>query len=121
MTTGIITATGIAIKNLLKNVTVISEVLRNASPVTHSDWEKKSYILVDGKRVLLNDCDETFEYMFKVLTDKEMPFEDKKQKSFKLLINNGNLRTTAGLCVFCFALFILFIYLQELMFRVILF
>ena len=70
----IITASGVLIKKIPK--TAISTVVRKSLPTAHSDFEK-GFILVDDKDKL-DKCDRTFEYMFNVLTNKEIPFEYKK-------------------------------------------
>lgn len=78
----ILTAGGIFIKKVPK--TAISTIIRNALPTQHSDFEK-GFILVDGKKMFLeiDKCDQTFEYLFNVLTNKEIPFEYKKNLVLK--------------------------------------
>jgi hypothetical protein len=87
------TAGLVVITKIPKNA--ISTIVRSALPVSHSDFEK-GYILVDGKKIILTECGRTFEYMFQVLTNKEIPFERKKEMSFKILMDHVDLKTTAG-------------------------
>lgn len=101
LTAMFLTASGIFIKKIPKNA--ISTVVRNSLPITHSDLEK-CYILVDGKKIVLNECDRTFEYMFQVLTNKDIPFEYKKEMSFKILMDHVDLKTTAGRIRFVFCI-----------------
>lgn len=88
-----LTVGGVVIKKIPKSA--ISTIVHNASPVTHSDLEK-GYILVDEKKIVLKECDRTFEYMFQVLINKDIPFEHKKEMSFKILMDHVDLKTTAG-------------------------
>lgn len=96
-----LTASGVVIKKIPKNA--ISTIVHNALPVTHSDLEK-GYILVDGKKIVLNECDRTFEYMFQVLINKDIPFEHKKKMSLKILMDHVDLKTTAGRIRFLFCI-----------------
>lgn len=96
-----LTCSGVLIKKIPKNA--ISTILHNALPIRHSDLEK-GYILVDGKKIVLNECDRTFEYMFQVLTNKDIPFEYKKKMSFKILMDHVDLKTTAGRIRFVFCI-----------------
>lgn len=88
-----LTAGGVVTKKIPKNA--ISTIVHKALPVTHSDLEK-GYILIDGKKIVLNECDRTFEYMFQVLINKDIPFERKKEISFRILMDHVDLKTTAG-------------------------
>lgn len=96
-----LTCSGVLIKNIPKNA--ISTILHNALPIRHSDLEK-GYILVDGKKIVLKECDRTLEYMFQVLTNKDIAFEYKKKMSFKILMDHVDLRTTAGRIRFVFCI-----------------
>ena len=105
LTSMVITASGVFIKKVPK--TAISTVIRNSLPTQHSDFEKgfkKGFILVDGKKISLDKCDQTFEYLFNVLTNKEIPFEYKKELSFKILMDHVDLQTTAGRLRFAFCI-----------------
>lgn len=93
LTAMLITASGIFIKKIPK--TAISTIIRNSLPAHHTDF-KKDFTLVDGKELSLDSCDQTFEYLFKILNNKEIPFEDKKNLSIKILMNNVDLKTRAG-------------------------
>ena len=58
LTAMLITASGVLIKKIPK--TAISTVVRNSLPTTHLGLEK-GYILVDGKEISLDKCEQTFE------------------------------------------------------------
>ena len=102
LTTIFLVGSGIFIKKVPSKA--ISTVVRNALPVTHSGLEK-GYILVDGKKIVLNKCDQSLKYLFQVLNNKDLTFKDKKDASFKILMEHVDLKTTAGrirfvLCIF---------------------
>jgi hypothetical protein len=56
------------------------------------------------KKIVLNECDQPFKYIFQMLTDKEIPFEDRKKVSFKILIDHVDLKTAAGCIRFAFCI-----------------
>ena len=56
------------------------------------------------KKIILNDCNRTFEYMFQVLTSKDIPFESKKELSLKIIVNHVGLETAAGRIRFVFCI-----------------
>lgn len=56
------------------------------------------------KKISLDKCNRTFEYLFNVLTDKEIPFEYEKELSFKILMNHIDLETTTGRLRFVFCI-----------------
>lgn len=97
----VLSAAGILVKKIPQKA--VSTVIRNALPVTHSDLEK-GFIFVDGKKISLEKCDKTFEYLFSVLSDKEIPFEYKKKVSLKILMNHVDLQTTSGRLRFVFCI-----------------
>ena len=91
---GTITAvTGVVIRRIPANA--ISTAIRYSLPTQHADFEK-GFILVDGKKISLEQCDQSLEYLFHVLINKEIPFEYKQQLSFKILMNHLDLDTTTG-------------------------
>jgi hypothetical protein len=90
----ILTVTGVVIKKI--PTTALSTFVHNALPTMHSDLERKKYILVDGKKMYLDQCDQTFKYMFEVLSNPDIPFTDKKEMSLKILMDHLDLGTTAS-------------------------
>ena len=80
-------------------LTVVSTVLRNALPPTHSNWgkfEKTKFFIVDGKKIYLDQCDQNLKYLFKMLSNQKIPFEDKKQLTYSILVKHLDLRTPNG-------------------------
>lgn len=90
----ILTSSGVFIKKI--PVTAVSTYVRNSLPVTHSDLEKKKFLLVDGKKISLDQCDQNLTYLFKILVDKNIPFTEKKELSYSILMNHLGLKTANG-------------------------
>lgn len=65
----------------------LSTVVRGALPYTH--FEKTKYIIVNQEKIYLDSCSQSLKYLFKVLEDKTIPFEEKKNNSFNI---NGTLK-----------------------------
>lgn len=74
--------------------TAVSTVLREALPTQHSDYGK-AIVLDDRKKIALDQC-ESFGYLFNILCDKGIPFKEKKELSFNIIIDRLDLSTTAG-------------------------
>ena len=110
---GIGTGTGGVITyKIAKNSTAVSTVLRRSLPASYSDLEK-GYMIIDGEKIVLEECDKSFEYLFKVLINKEIPFESKKDVSFKILMDHLDLKTRIGRIRFVICI-VSFIYLLGL-------
>jgi len=91
--------------------TAISAYLRDAFPQNLPHLEKNKFILVGGEKIYLNQCDQNFEYLFKILEDKTIPFEEKEKVARSILTKYLNLKTSKGrmnfvLCI-VFVLYIL--------------
>ena len=52
----------------------LSTILRGASPSSHVDFTK-GYILIDGKKFCLDQCDKNLEYMFQILAASDVPLK----------------------------------------------
>jgi len=63
------------------NATAVSTYLRDAFSQNLPHLEKKKFILVDGKKIYLDlyQCYQNFEYLFKILEDETIPFQEKKR------------------------------------------
>jgi hypothetical protein len=76
--------------------TAVSSVLRNALPTMHSDYERKRFTRFKGKEFDLNQCDLSLEYMFEVLRNSDIPFKERQEISFRILMDHLDLGTTTG-------------------------
>jgi len=79
--------------------TAICNYLRDALPHSHTDLgklEKQQFILIDGEKIYLDQCDQNFKYLFKVLSDKNISPTDKDKLTHSVLMDYLDLRTTNG-------------------------
>ena len=89
-----VTSGGVVISKI--PATVISTYLRDSSPQNFPHLEKKKFILVDGEKIYLDQCDQNLEYLFKILEDKTIPFEEKENVARSILTKYLNLKTMNG-------------------------
>ena len=72
--------------------TAVSTYLREAFPQNFPDLKKKKFILVGKEKVYLDYCDQNLKYLFDILEDETIPFEDRSSVLTKYL----NLKTPFG-------------------------
>jgi hypothetical protein len=106
---GMVTGLGIVIGK--STSTQISTYLRESFPQNLPHLEKKKFILVGGDKIYLDQCDQSMEYLFKILEDKTIPFEEKEKVARSILTKYLDLKTMNGrvgflLCI-VFVLYIL--------------
>lgn len=90
--------------------TAISTYLRDAFPQNLPHLEKKKFILVNGEKIYLDQCDQNLEYLFKILEDETIPFEEKEKVARSILTKYLNLKTMNGRITFVLCIvFILYI------------
>jgi hypothetical protein len=92
--TGIVTSTGIVISKI--PATAISTYLRDAFPQNLPDLEKKKFIRINGEKIYFGQCDPNLKYLFKILEDPALPFEEKEKLARKILTKYLDLRTPSG-------------------------
>lgn len=103
-------ATGGAVVISKISATTVSTYLRDAFPQNLPDLEKKKFILVGGEKVYLDQCDQNLEYLFKILEDETIPFEEKEKVAGSILTKYLNLKTITGRITFVLCIvFILYI------------
>lgn len=106
---GIGTGVGVVISKTPS--TAISTYLRDSFPQNLPHLEKKKFILVGGEKIYLDQCDQSLEYLFKILEDETIPFEEKGKVARSILTKYLDLKTMNGrigfvLCI-VFVLYIL--------------
>lgn len=97
LTAGLLsTVSGVVINRI--PVAALSTYLRDAIPQNLSHLEKKKFILVDGGKIYLDldQCDESLKYLFDILEDEMIPFEERKKIAHSVLTEYLNLRTPSG-------------------------
>ena len=92
--------------------TALSTYLRDSVPQNLPDLEKKKFILVGGEKIYLDQCDQNLKYLFDILEDETIPFEERKEIAHSVLTKYLNLKTQFGrrnfaLCI-TFIIYILF-------------
>jgi hypothetical protein len=101
--------TGVVISKIPS--TAISTYLLDSFPQNLPHLEKKKFILVGGGKIYLDQCDQSLEYLFKILEDETIPFEEKRKVARSILTKYLDLKTMNGrigfvLCI-VFVLYIL--------------
>lgn len=86
--------TGVVISKIPS--TAISTYLRDSFPQNLPHLEKKKFILVGGEKMYLDQCDQSLEYLFKILEDETIPFEEKRKVARSILTKYLNLKTMNG-------------------------
>lgn len=91
---GVATGSAIIISKL--PASAVSAYLNGGMPQNLSHLEKQKFILVGGEKIYLDQCDRSFEFLFKVLEDTAIPFEEKEKVARSVLTEHLNLDTIAG-------------------------
>lgn len=109
---GLVTGSSVALSKI--PTSVISTYLREAFPQNLPELERKKFILVDGEKIYLDQCDQNLEYLCKVLKDITLPFEEKEKLARSILTKYLNLKTADGRLNFVLCIvFILSIFLSQ--------
>ena len=77
-------------------ITSISTCLGDSVPQNLSHLEKKKFTLVEGRKIYLDQCDQNLKYLFDILEDETIPFEERKEIAHSALTKYLNLKTPSG-------------------------
>jgi len=91
---GLVTGSSVALSKI--PTSAISTYLREALPQNLPELERKKFILVDGEKIYLDQCDQNLEYLFTVLKDTTLPFKEKEKLTRSILTKYLNLKTSDG-------------------------
>lgn len=91
---GLVGGSGIALSKI--PTSAISTYLRDAFPQNLPELEKKKFILVNGEKIYLDQCDQNIEYLFTVLKDSTISFEEREKLTSSILTKYLNLKTING-------------------------
>ena len=94
LTAGLLSSVGVVISQI--PITSISTCLRDSVPQNLSHLEKNKFILVKGRQIYLDQCDQNLKYLFDILEDETIPFEDRKKIAHSILTKYLNLKTPFG-------------------------
>ena len=61
-----------------------------------SHLEKKKFILVEGRKIYLDQYEQSLKYLFDILEDQNIPFDERKKIAHSVLTKYLNLKTLAG-------------------------
>ena len=106
---GIVSGSAVIVSQI--PASAISTYLRDAFPQNLPHLEKKKFILVNGEKIYLDQCDNNLKYLFKILNDETIPFEEKEKVARSILtkyldLEKMTVRLTFVLCI-VFLLYIL--------------
>jgi hypothetical protein len=74
----------------------ISTYLSQALPQNLPELERKRFLLIDGEKTYLDQCDQNLGFLFKVLKDTTLPFEEKEKLTRSIVTKYLNLKTADG-------------------------
>lgn len=74
----------------------VSKYLSDAFPQNLPHLEKRKFILVGGEKIYLDYCNQNLKYLFKILEDDNIPFEEKERVARSILTKYLNLQTMTG-------------------------
>lgn len=92
-------------------LTAVSTYLRDSFPQNLPQLEKKKFVLIGEEKIYIDQCDQSLKYLFKILEDDTIPFEEKEKLARSILTKYLDLKTINGrrnfvLCI-VFLLYIL--------------
>ena len=91
---GLVTGSGVTLSRI--PTSVLSLYLRKGLPQNLPELERNKFILVDGKKVYLDLCDQNIGYLFTILKDPTLPYEEKEKITRSILTKYLNLKTADG-------------------------
>jgi hypothetical protein len=111
--TSVLVGTGLFISQ--NHSTAVNTYLRDSFPQNLPHLEKKKFILVDGEKIYLDQCDQNCEYLFKILKDETIPFEEKEKVADSILTKYLNLETMPARLAFvlCIVLILYILSIQN--------
>ncbi len=95
---GFVIGSGVAVSKIPVNA--ISTYLQDSFPQNLPHLEKKNFILVNGEKIYLDQCDQNFKYLVKILGDETIHFEEKEKVARAILTKYLDLKTVNGRIVF---------------------
>jgi hypothetical protein len=76
--------------------TAVVKYLRDALPQNLPHLEAKRFIVIEGEKLYLDQCDNSLQYLIKILQDETIPFEKKEQIAHSIFAKYIDLTTPAG-------------------------
>lgn len=94
---GFLTGSGVVLSQI--PTSAISRYLSDASPQNlpelNRKLNRKKFLLVDGEKICLDQCDRSLDlhYLFGILADPQIPFEEREDQALSMFIKYLNLKT----------------------------
>jgi hypothetical protein len=90
---GFLTGSGVVLSQI--PTSAISRYLSDASPQNLPELDRKKFLLVDGEKICLDQCDRSLDlhYLFGILADPQIPFEEREDQALSMFIKYLNLKT----------------------------
>jgi hypothetical protein len=80
--------------------TAINAYLQDSFVQNLPHLEKRKFILIGGEKIYLDQCDQNLKYLFKILEDETIPFEEKQKVARSILTKYLDLKTMNGRVTF---------------------
>lgn len=111
---GLLGSTSVALGKI--PTSTISTCLREALPQTLPELDRQKFILVDKGKIYLDQCDQNLEYLFRILKDTHVPFEEKEKLTRSILTKYLNLKTAEGRLnfVLCIVFILSLFFIQDI-------
>ena len=96
LTAGLLSSGALVISRIPVNL--ISTYLRDSLPQNLEHLEKKKFILGEAREIEIyfDQSDQSLKYLFNILEDQTIPFEERKEIADSVLIKFLNLKTQSG-------------------------
>lgn len=94
MLIGLLGGGGVVVSNI--PIDAIATYIQDAFPQNLPNLEKSRCVVIDGGTVYLDTCNQNFRYLFKILVDESIPFEERQKLARSTLTRYLDLRTING-------------------------
>lgn len=95
LTAGLVSGITVLIGNIPLNA--VSTVLRDSSPQNLPQLNKETELnIVHDDKIYLDHCNQNLKYLLTILEDKNIPFPEKIKRTYQILTNYLNPRSSGG-------------------------
>ena len=99
LTTGLLSGAFVVVGQI--PFTAIGTYIDNSLPQNLPHLNRKKFsIVVDGQELILDQCDQSLKYLFKILEDDQIPLQEKRKVARSVINKYLNLTTVTGQCNF---------------------
>jgi hypothetical protein len=76
--------------------TALVKYLRDALPQNLPELEARRFIVIEEEKIYFENCDNSFQYLIKILQDETIPFEKKEELAHSIFTKYLDLTTSDG-------------------------